>query len=243
MNGKNIVLLTGRGGSKSVQGKNVYPILGRPLVFYAMHAAKQATMVDEVYVSTDCEHIKRVAKEMKVEIIDRPASLAQDRSELVDAINHAVGSIGGDINFLVTMHCNCGVHRPGLVDEAIAKLAGAPQADSCVSGYIDHSIHPYRTKKITTDGTLSTWLEMPANTSTNRQNLEPCFVLDGAVRVMRYHNCFPPKGQPPFSYLGNRILYIENASGGDVHSIEDIYMTEYLLKKFGWEEFKNAAVT
>jgi len=226
-----------------VKGKNVYPVLGRPLVYYAMHAAKEATLIDDVYVSTDCEDIKRVAREMGVCIIDRPHALAQDSSELVDAINHAVESIGCEINFLITMHCNCGVHRQGIVDEAIEKLAGAPEADSCVSGYIDHSIHPYRTKKITSNGTLSTWLEMPENTSTNRQNLEPCFVLDGAVRVIRYNHCFPPNGQPPFSYLGNKILYIENVSGGDVHSLEDICMTEYLLKKIGWKELEHAAIT
>jgi N-acylneuraminate cytidylyltransferase len=236
MSGKNIVLLTGRGGSKSVKGKNVYPVLGRPLVFYAMNAAKQATLVDDVYVSTDCEDIKQVAKEMGVNVIDRPQELSQDKSELVEAINHAVKHIGEEINFLITMHCNCGVHRPGLVDEAIAKLSNEPAADSCVSGYVDHSVHPYRTKRITADGTLSTWLEMPENVSTNRQNLEPCFVLDGAVRVMRYSNCFPPDGQPPFSYLGNDILYIENTPGGDVHSLEDIVLTEYLLKKMDWEE-------
>ena len=29
----NVILLTGRGGSKSIPGKNVYPILGRPLTY------------------------------------------------------------------------------------------------------------------------------------------------------------------------------------------------------------------
>ena len=38
----NVILLTGRGGSKSVPGKNVYPVLGRPLAFYPMTAAKRA---------------------------------------------------------------------------------------------------------------------------------------------------------------------------------------------------------
>lgn len=238
MSGKNIVLLTGRGGSKSVKGKNVYPVLGRPLVFYAMYAAKQAELVDDVFVSTDCEDIKQIAKEMGINVVDRPKELSLDSSELVDAIDHAVAYIGEEINFLITMHCNCGVHRPVLVDEAITRLSGNPEADSCVSGHIDRSVHPYRTKKVAADGTLSTWLDMPGNTSTNRQNLEPCFVLDGAVRVMRYSNCFPPSGQPPFSYLGNKILYIENTSGGDVHSVEDIVLTEYLLKEMGWKELR-----
>ncbi len=233
---KNIVLLTGRAGSKSVKGKNIYPILGRPLAYYPINAAKQSTLVDDIYISTNCEDIKAIAREEGIHVIDRPQSLSQDKSELVEAINHAVGIIGKDINYLITMHCNCGVHRPNLVDNAIEKLNKNPDADSCVSGYIDFSIHPYRTKRITPEGFLTTWLDIPENTSTNRQNLEPCFVLDGAVRVMRYDRCFPPKGQPPFTYLGNKIQYIENVQGGDVHCMEDIFLTEYLLKQIGWEE-------
>ena len=49
----NVVLLTGRGGSKSIPGKNLHPILGRPLCFYPMKAALGAERVDAVYVSTD----------------------------------------------------------------------------------------------------------------------------------------------------------------------------------------------
>ena len=233
---KNIILLTGRAGSKSVKGKNVYPILGRPLAYYPINAAKQSALVDDIYVSTDCEDIQAIARDEGIHVIDRPKFLSQDKSELVEAINHAVEVIGEDINYLITMHCNCGVHRPNLVDDAIEKLNRNPDADSCVSGHIDFSIHPFRTKRVASDGFLETWLDIPENTSTNRQNLEPCFILDGAVRVMRYDRCFPPDGQPPFTYLGKKIQYIENVSGGDVHCMEDIFLTEHLLKTMGWEE-------
>ncbi len=233
---RNVILLTGRAGSKSVIGKNVYPIMGRPLAYYPMHAAKQSTRIDDIYVSTDCPDIQKVARESGVQVIQRPDALSQDKSELIDAINHAMDQIGGDLNYLVTMHCNCGVHRAGLVDECIALMDECPEADSCVTGYVDHSVHPYRTKKINEDGFLEPWMDMPEGTSTNRQNLAPCFILDGAVRVLRVKNCFPPNGQPPFSYLGNKILHVENASGGDVHSLQDIQQTESLLRAMGWEE-------
>ena len=234
MTEKNIILLTGRAGSKSVTGKNVYPVLGRPLAYYPMHAAKQSKLAHDIYVSTDCKDIKRLASEMGIKVIDRPDNIAHDQSELIDTINHALDVINEDINFLITMHCNCGVHREGLVDQAIKVMIDSPNVDSCVSGYIDHSIHPYRTKMVNSDCTLSPWLEMPEGTSTNRQNLPPCFILDGAARVMRLKSCFPPDGQPPFTYLGKKIRYIENSTGGDVHSLTDIAITEFLLKQIGW---------
>lgn len=233
---KNVVLITGRAGSKSVIGKNVYPVLGRPLAYYPMFAAKQARLVDSIYISTDSAELQELAVQEGIKVIKRPTELAQDHSELIEAIEHAMSVIEEDIEYLITMHCNCGVHRQGLVDECIERMIANPMSDSCVSGYIDHSVHPFRTKRITVEGLLMPWLEVPRNTSSNRQSLDPCFILDGAVRVLRIDRCFPPVGQPPFSYLGNNIMYVENATGGDVHSLHDILSTENALVEMGWEK-------
>jgi len=227
------VLLTGRSGSKSIPDKNLFPLLGRPLAHYPMTAACEARSVDDVHVTTDSPEIKTIARRMGIGVIDRPAELSRDDSELTDAIVHALGHIDHDIDILVTMHCNCALHRPGLVDESIASLRDHPEADACVSGYTDRSVHPYRTKQIGPDGYLNTWLEIPDSTSTNRQALDGCFILDGACRAMRVERCFPPVGQPPFTYLGTRILPIENLPGGDVHSRADIVVAEYYLKELG----------
>jgi N-acylneuraminate cytidylyltransferase len=233
----NVVLLTGRGGSKSVTGKNVYPVLGRPLAYYPMLAATRARKVDRIYVSTDSPELKRLAEAMRIGVIDRPPELARDDSELVDAFTHAMSVIGEGIRYLVTMHCNCGVHREGLVDECITLMDQRPEADSCVTGFIEQSVHPYRTKRVDAEGYLHPWLDVPEGTPTNRQALASrCFVLDGAVRVLRVERCFPARGQRPFTYLGRRILHVLNHSGGDVHSLEDISRVERLLRRAGFTE-------
>lgn len=233
---RNVVVLTGRGGSKSIAKKNVYPVLGRPLVYYPMHAAKSAKLVDEVFVSTDCEEIASVARKMDVSVIPRPEHLSGDDAELADVLVHALSMAGPDIKYLISMHCNCAAHRPGLIDDCIADMDAHPEADSCVSGYVDRSIHPYRTKRILADGRLESWIEIPKGTSTNRQMLEPCFVLDGAVRVMRVDTCFPPAGQRPFTYLGNHIRHWVNKPLGDVHSMSDIMRSEFFLRSIGWSD-------
>lgn len=233
-----VILLTGRAGSKSVVGKNIYPVLGKPLAWYAMYAAKQSKLASEIWVTSDCPEIQRVATNEGIFVIDRPKSLAKDDSELPDAIEHALDTIGRNLDVLVTMHCNCCVHRPGLVDDCIEHLLGNPEADSCVTGYVDNSVHPYRTKRISKEGLLQPWLDVPEGTSNNRQALEQCFILDGAVRALRFSECFPAKGQKPFTYLGNSILPMINHSVGDVHSLLDIKISELALTEMGWSSAK-----
>ncbi|MCZ6836756.1 MAG: hypothetical protein O7G85_13355 [Planctomycetota bacterium] len=210
----NIVLLTGRAGSKSIVDKNLHPVLGRPLAFYPMHAATLARKVDRIYISTDSPGLQALALELGIGIIDRPPELAGDDSELGDALVHALSSFDVEPTYLITMHCNCAVHREGLIDECIAMMETNPNADSCVTGGIEQSVHPFRTKRIDREGYLHPWLEMPEGTSTNRQALSLCFILDGAVRVLRVASCFPNTGQKPFTYLGRRILHVINDSGG-----------------------------
>ncbi len=76
-----VALICARGGSKGVPGKNIRPLAGRPLLGWAIHAAKQVDRISRVIVSTDSDEIARVAEEWGAEApFIRPAELAQDDS-------------------------------------------------------------------------------------------------------------------------------------------------------------------
>ena len=89
----NIALLTGRGGSISLPDKNILPVLGRPMMAYPAIMAKEAKLIDDVYLSTDGESLKQVGREMGLKIIDRPAELALPTSQHRDAIEHALDRV------------------------------------------------------------------------------------------------------------------------------------------------------
>ena len=69
-------LMIGRAGSTGFPGKNVYPILGRPLAAYPLMAAEASRHVDKLYVSTDSPEIMAIARQFGAELIERPARLA-----------------------------------------------------------------------------------------------------------------------------------------------------------------------
>jgi len=59
---KTIAIITARGGSKRIPGKNIKEFCGRPILAYSIEAAVKAGVFDVVMVSTDDEEIAGVAR-------------------------------------------------------------------------------------------------------------------------------------------------------------------------------------
>ena len=58
-----IAIITARGGSKRIPGKNKKDFLGKPIICYSIEAAISSGFFDEIMVSTDDEEIAKIAKE------------------------------------------------------------------------------------------------------------------------------------------------------------------------------------
>lgn len=226
----------GRAGSVGVPGKNIRMINGRRLVSYPLEAAASSGLVDHIYVSTDCPVIAETAGQYGAMVIWRPEELSRSDSEMAEVIMHAVDFMLSP-QIVVTMHANCGTHRRGLIDECIERLQADESLDSCVSARVVEDMHPYRLKRVQADGTLGTWVDIPSAVASNRQAIaDKAVVLDGACRAWRPDRCLPPAGQPPFRYLGNRIGWVENPGGFDVHNETDLLLTEhYHNNKPAWQ--------
>lgn len=57
-----IAVITARGGSKRIPGKNKKEFLGKPIICYSIEAALESGLFEEVMVSTDDEEIAEIAK-------------------------------------------------------------------------------------------------------------------------------------------------------------------------------------
>src|ERR1051326_329209 len=73
-------LLLGREGSSGFPGKNIYPVLGRPLAAYPMMVATSCVSIDQLYVSTDSPALKEIGLGLGAEIIERPSHLASKQA-------------------------------------------------------------------------------------------------------------------------------------------------------------------
>ena len=86
-----LFVITARGGSKGLPGKNIKDLNGKPLIAYSIDVARAFADDEHICVSTDSEEIKRVVEDygLRVPFI-RPDYLATDTATSNDVLIHAV---------------------------------------------------------------------------------------------------------------------------------------------------------
>jgi len=94
---KVLYLITARGGSKSVPGKNLRQVNGISLVGFKAISAQRSENCSRLIISTDSAEIIADALSYGVEVpFTRPTELATDTADSVDAISHAMEWIEGN---------------------------------------------------------------------------------------------------------------------------------------------------
>lgn len=92
---KTIAFVPVRGGSKSIPGKNIKLLCGKPLVYWVLNELNQSRSIHEIVLATDSLEIKKVVEEFnlsKVIIYERNAQNADDfastESVMLEYINY-----------------------------------------------------------------------------------------------------------------------------------------------------------
>jgi CMP-N,N'-diacetyllegionaminic acid synthase len=85
-----LCVIGARGGSQGVPGKNIRPLLGKPVIVWAIQKALAVPGIDRVVVSTDSEEIAGVARAAGAEVpFMRPAALASSEAGKFQVWQHA----------------------------------------------------------------------------------------------------------------------------------------------------------
>jgi pseudaminic acid cytidylyltransferase len=86
-----LAIIPARGGSKRIPDKNRKLFLGKPIIEYSIHAAKDTNLFDDIMVSTDDKTIATMAKEMGASIpFLRSSVTSDDKSALSDVIGEVL---------------------------------------------------------------------------------------------------------------------------------------------------------
>lgn len=86
-----LAVIPARGGSKRIPKKNIIPFCGRPMIAYALDAAKESGLFDRIHVSTDSQEIADVVENLGYPIdFMRDESLADDHTGIVPVLRWVV---------------------------------------------------------------------------------------------------------------------------------------------------------
>jgi len=88
-----ICIILARGGSKGIKNKNLININNKPLLYWTIKSAKECSLLDSIWVSSDSKKILTFARQNKVKTIFRPKKYASDNSTSESAWRHAILSI------------------------------------------------------------------------------------------------------------------------------------------------------
>lgn len=240
-------LLLGRGGSTGFPGKNLYPVMGRPLMAYPLIAAQNSKYVDCTYVSTDSEEIMKVAREYGAEIIVRPAELCTPDALGEDAFRHGyyvirdrLAEVGKTVEAIVLLFANAPTVTGELIDRGVEVLRADPLLDSATTVSRYNMWSPLRARRLGDDGCLHPFVPLSAfdnllNLTCDRNCQGDVYFADMSVSVVR-PSCLErlEEGLPPQKWMGRRIAPIHSWGGCDVDYEWQIPGIEYWLIKHGY---------
>lgn len=227
-----IGVILARGGSKGIPNKNIKPIKGKPLIAYTIEAGLKSKVFDELVVSTDSKKIVTIAKEFGALVpFIRPDELAGDSVWSRDALKHAVLEsekiFNKKYNYVIELPCIAPLRNEVHIKEAYEKLT-ENKSDSVTSVVQMGDKHPVRMKRIVNGLLQDFTTEFPEGEGSRRQDLEPCYIRNGAIYAMT-RDCIVNK----FSRHGDscRPYIMDDESSVNIDAIIDFKLAEILINE------------
>lgn len=228
-------IITARGGSKGIPGKNIKPLLGKPLIAYTIEAALASGAFDRLILSTDDAEIAHVARESGCEVpFMRPAELADDKAGHLGVVQHAVTELrkldGYEPDYAMILQPTSPLRQAFHLKEA-ADLIVKSGADSVLSvAEIPENFSPHKAMVVSADGGLQLFNGNPVRKRVaRRQDLPKCYWSVGAIYLFKTELLFAPEP----SFYGEKVVpYImESKYLIDINMPEDWQKAEEALLK------------
>jgi len=230
---KHLCTICARGGSKGVPGKNLRPLLGKPLVVHTVEQARACGLFVAIAVSSDSEAILEASRGAGADVlVRRPPELASDTAAKVPAIRHCLETaerqLGRSFAIFVDLDATSPLRLPQDIVGAV-RLLEERGASSVITGApARHS--PYFTLvELDARGTprLSKKLERPVE---RRQDAPPCYDMNGSVYVWR-RDAF--LRDPAVFYDDTALFEMPPERSVDIDSELDFQIVEMLMRKRG----------
>jgi CMP-N-acetylneuraminic acid synthetase len=229
---KTIAIIPARGGSKRLPNKNILLLGGIPLIAHSiLYAQKNKAIIDDIYVSTNDETIKKIALEYGAKIIERPENLSGDFEPTVLALKHVLESIEDEIENIILLQATNPLRPENLLKEAFEtyqsgnydSLFTVSRNHQKLGKLVGNKFHPFNY----TIGQRS-------------QDLEPLFYENGLLYISKAKLILSPDcardeskiiSESAFPYQVDHLF-----ATVDIDTQEDLDYAEYVMGRFSVKE-------
>jgi CMP-N-acetylneuraminic acid synthetase len=227
-------IVPARGGSKGLPHKNIYPLLGKPLIAYTIEAGRKSRMIDRLILSSDSEEIIRIGRKYGIEApFVRPSALARDDTPSLPVVRHTVSWLkeneGYIPDIIVLLQVTSPMRTAEHIDKAVQMLIDS-DADSIVSVVkVPHNFNPYSVMRMVGDY-VKPFLSYK-ETENLRQKKPAFYARNGAAIYAFRYDCLMIKN----SLYGDSTLafLMDKQESVDIDDLFDVKLCEFLLSRRG----------
>jgi len=148
-----LAVIPARGGSKSIEYKNITKLQGKPLLWYVANAARQCNSITRLICSTEDDRIAKECKRLNIEVISRPDKLATDDAGIAGVLRHAIESLstneGYNPNLVARLLPTHPFLRPSHIDDLVEKIRSKQSVKSGQTLVkVPHHFHAYNQRTL-----------------------------------------------------------------------------------------------
>lgn len=207
---KVLAIITARGGSKGIPGKNIKMLGDKPLLAYVAQDALKSALLSKVIISTDSQEIADIALRYGIEVpFIRPKSLALDHTPSWQVVEHVLDFYESSNEFfdaICLLQPTSPFKPDGFIDDAL-ELYRSSYSDTLISVMkVPHVYNPHWVFEKDIDG----FLKIATGDETiipRRQDLPDTFFRDGSIYV--FSTSFFRKNKV---LVGGKTAFIESDS-------------------------------
>lgn len=222
-----IAVIPARAGSKRIPDKNIFPILNKPAISYAIQTALRSELFSDVFVSTDSPAIASVAQSFGATVRNlRESKLSDDHATTIEVIS---GFVESNLQPLECPDFICCIYpvTPLLTVERLHEGFNLvlQYPSEFVFAALPINSSPERNFRIDSD--LKAILEQASNADTRTQDLHQYFQDAGQFYWGSTESWIKSK-----SILGTecRAVKLNKHEVIDVDDIEDMNLLETLMR-------------
>ena len=225
-----LCIIPARGGSKGIKKKNIYPFLGRPLIYYTINFVRKLDFIDDLVLSTDSNEILEYAQSLGVNSgyirpIELSGPMTSDKEVIYDVVNNMIHKHGKNYDLILYLQPTSPLRRISVLHDMFTKAIDGDYDSLWTISEIDSKYHPYKQLIINESGYLELFDDNGYNI-TARQQLGKTYARNGVAYIFKQDFILSKKKLFPtktgYYVILDKVISIDTVE--DLKLVEELYL-------------------